>query len=62
MLKLANAFLAAIVATALTVPAFAQQPAPQNVRVRGTVEALNGDTLTVVSRDGQKLDIKMQPN
>ena len=34
-----------------TSASFAQQPAP--VRVRGTVEAVDGPMLTVKSRDGQ---------
>jgi hypothetical protein len=41
----------------ITVPALAQSPAPQNppppVRIRGTVDKLDGDTLTVKAKDGQ---------
>jgi hypothetical protein len=42
----------------IAVPALAQQnPAPQNppppVRIRGTVDKLDGDTLTVKAKDGQ---------
>lgn len=41
----------------LGMPALAQTPAPQNppptVRIRGTVDKLDGDTLTVKAKDGQ---------
>jgi len=37
-----------------------QQPPP--VRVRGTVEAIDGPMLTVKSRDGQTLKVKMADN
>ena len=40
----------------ITVPALAQSPAPANppppVRIRGTVDKLDGDTLTVKAKDG----------
>jgi hypothetical protein len=37
---------------------FAQQT--QNVRVRGTVESVEGDVVTVTSRDGTKLNLKLK--
>ena len=40
---------------------FAQQP-PQNVRVRGTVEKVEGDMVTVKSRDGAELKLKLKDN
>jgi hypothetical protein len=40
---------------------FAQQPA-QNVRVRGTVEKVEGDMVTVKSRDGAELKLKLKDN
>src|SRR6059058_3075387 len=43
-----------------TSASFAQQPAP--VRVRGTVEAIDGPMLTVKSRDGQTLKVKTADN
>jgi hypothetical protein len=44
-------------------PALAQQTAQQTVRVRGTVEAVDGSTLSVKSRDGQTAyKIKMTDN
>jgi hypothetical protein len=39
---------------------FAQQSPP--VRVRGTVEGVNGDTVTVKSRDGAELKLKLKDN
>lgn len=39
---------------------FAQQP--QNVRVRGTVESIDGNTVTVKSRDGAELKLKLKDN
>jgi hypothetical protein len=44
-------------------PAFAQNPpAPTPVRVRGTVEKLDGKVLTVKSRDGQSLTVNLADN
>ena len=39
---------------------FAQQP--QNVRVRGTVESVNGNLVTVNSRDGTELKLNLKDN
>ena len=39
---------------------FAQQPPP--VRVRGTVEGVDGDVVTVKSRDGAELKLKLKDN
>ncbi|HTP83542.1 MAG TPA: hypothetical protein VMQ11_11385 [Alphaproteobacteria bacterium] len=44
------------------VPAFAQAPAGAPVRIRGTVESLDGNTLAVKSREGQDLKIALAPN
>ena len=48
----------------IVVPALAQSPAPQAppVRVRGTVEKLDGNQLTVKSRDGQSVAITLADN
>jgi hypothetical protein len=43
-----------------TSASFAQQPPP--VRVRGTVEANDGGVLTVKSRDGQTMKVKLTDN
>jgi hypothetical protein len=55
--------LAAAIVGLFVVPALAQAPpagTPQ--RVRGTVEKLDGQNLTVKSRDGQALTIALAPN
>ena len=52
--------LAALFAAALF-PAFAQAPQQTPVRIRGTVESLQGQSLTVRSRDGATLTIALAP-
>jgi hypothetical protein len=55
--------IAATIISLFVVPALAQtSPAPAPVRVRGTVEKLDGQNLTVKSRDGQALAISLAPN
>jgi hypothetical protein len=48
----------------IAVPALAQTPPPQNppVRIRGTVEKLDGHNLTVKSRDGESVAITLADN
>jgi hypothetical protein len=41
---------------------FAVAQAPQMVRVRGTIEKVDGSTLTVKSRDGADLTVKLADN
>jgi hypothetical protein len=54
--------LAAVsLAAAVAVPALAQTP-PTPVRVRGTVEKLQNNLLTVKSRDGSTVNIKLADN
>jgi hypothetical protein len=50
------AFLIAVVSTV----ALAQAPTP--VRIRGTVEKLDGNQLTVKARDGQTMTVRMADN
>jgi hypothetical protein len=52
------------VAGLIALPALAQNPPPQGtpVRVRGTVDKLDGHTLMVKSRDGQSLTITLADN
>ncbi len=38
------------------------QPAPQRVRVRGTIEKVDGTTLTVKTREGQTVTLKLPDN
>jgi hypothetical protein len=55
-------FAGALIAL-LALPAAAQNaPEGTPTRVRGTVEKLDGQTLTVKSRDGQQLTIALAPN
>jgi hypothetical protein len=55
--------LAGALIALLAVPAGAQQ-APQGTptRIRGTVEKLDGQTLTVKSREGQQVTVTLAPN
>jgi len=55
-------FAGALIAL-LALPAAAQNP-PQGTptRIRGTVEKLDGQALTVKSREGQELTITLAPN
>ncbi|HEX3882260.1 MAG TPA: hypothetical protein VHW66_06350 [Stellaceae bacterium] len=56
-LSLAAAFVALIV-----VPAFAQAPAGTPARIRGTIEKLDGHTLTVKAKDGSSAMIALADN
>ena len=47
---------------ALFVTSFAVAQAPQTVRVRGTIEKVDGQTLVVKARDGSTLTIKLADN
>jgi hypothetical protein len=55
--------LAGLFALALALPAFAQAPpATPPTRIRGTVVKLDGQVLTVKSREGQDVVIDLAPN
>ena len=55
--------LAAVYLALLALPALAQAPpAGPPVRIRGTVEKLDGQSLMVKSRDGQSLTVVLAPN
>jgi len=55
--------LAGALITLLALPVAAQNaPEGTPTRIRGTVEKLDGQTLTVKSRDGQQLTIALVPN
>ena len=58
-----RSFLAAVFIAVLALPALAQNP-PANppVRIRGTIEKLDGQVLTVKSREGQQVTITLAPN
>jgi len=55
---------AALCAALLSVSALAQTPPADGTptRIRGTVEKLDGQTLTVKSRDGQSMTVALAPN
>ena len=56
-------FLVALFIAALALPAFAQTPpATTPVRVRGTVDKLDGQNLTIKSREGQQVMVSLAPN
>ncbi len=63
-----NAFLIAALLAALVLPACVQQPAPApapsptTVRIRGTVDSLNQQTLVVNTRGGGKATIALASN
>lgn len=63
-----NAFLVAALMAVLALPACVQQPAPApapsptTVRIRGTVDSLNGQTLVVNTRGGGKATIALASN
>ena len=55
-------FLAALVAAFVTMPALAQAtPASMTMHIRGTVEKLDGRTLTVSERDGDTASVTLAP-
>jgi Domain of unknown function (DUF5666) len=53
-------FAVAVVVAAL--PAFGQAPAAPPVRIRGTIEKLDGQNLTVKDRSGQSMTVKLADN
>ena len=52
--------IALLAVTCLAVAAIAQSPAP--ARVRGTITAIDGNTLSVKTREGQDVKIDLAPN
>ncbi|HUC60987.1 MAG TPA: hypothetical protein VMF53_03445 [Alphaproteobacteria bacterium] len=54
--------LAALAPALVALPADAQAPQGTPTRVRGTVETLEGQTLTVKSRDGTLVHVTLAPN
>lgn len=54
--------LALIAAAAVATPAFAQSGGNPTVNVRGTIDTFKGDVLTVTSREGRKMPIKLNPD
>ena len=54
--------LAAVLLAALSAAAFAQAPASPPVRIRGTVQSLDGQILTVKARNGETMKVKLADN
>lgn len=54
--------IAALLIAAVSAVAIAQAPANPPVRIRGTVEKLDGQMLTVKSRTGESVNIKLTDN
>lgn len=61
MPKLAS-YIASFVLAALVTQATAQQPPTPTVRIRGTIEAVDGAMLSIKSREGADLKVKMADN
>ena len=58
-----TSFLHAVVIAFIALPAFAQAPpAGTPMRLRGTVDKLDGQTLTVKQRDGEVATVALAPN
>jgi hypothetical protein len=54
--------IAALVVAAASAAAFAQAPASPPVRIRGTVEHLDGNMLAVKARSGESMKVKLADN
>jgi hypothetical protein len=52
-------FITALLLAAMSFAALAQAPANPPVRIRGTLEKLDGQNLTVKTRDGQSMNVKL---
>ena len=61
MPKLAS-LLASFAFAALATQAIAQQPPTPTVRIRGTIEAVDGPMLSIKSREGTDMKVKMTDN
>jgi len=62
MFRCSTALLAAAAFSTIAATVFAQAPANPPVRVRGTVEKLDGNMLHVKARNGQNVTIKLADN
>src|SRR6266852_6346924 len=54
--------IAALLVAGLSAAALAQAPANPPVRIRGTVEKIDGQTLTVRARSGETMTVKLADN
>ena len=60
MLKLSSLLASLAIVTAVVTAASAQTP--PTVRIRGTIEAVDGSTLSIKSREGTDMKVKMTDN
>ncbi len=60
--RLIGASSLALLISASAALAQAQAPAPATVRVRGTIEKVDGQTLAVKARDGSELNVRLADN
>ena len=56
------ALFASLVLAAIATQALAQQPPTPTVRIRGTIEAVDGPMLSIKSREGADVKVKMTDN
>ncbi|MCP4617500.1 MAG: hypothetical protein GY844_13830 [Bradyrhizobium sp.] len=62
MPKLATLLASFALAAACAAQAIAQQPPAPTVRIRGTIEAVDGPVLSIKSREGADMKVKMTDN
>jgi hypothetical protein len=62
MPKFSSQIASLAVVTALVTQAMAQQPPAPTVRIRGTIEAVDGATLAIKTREGSDVKVKMTDN
>ena len=62
MPKLASLTASFALVAALATQAMAQQPPAPTVRIRGTIEAVDGPMLSIKSREGTDMKVKMTDN
>jgi hypothetical protein len=62
MPKFSSLIASLAVVTALVTQAMAQQPPAPTVRIRGTIEAVDGATLAIKTREGSDVKVKMTDN
>ena len=62
MRKLASLIASLAVVSAVATQAIAQQPPTPTVRIRGTIEAVDGNVLSIKTREGTDVKVKMTDN
>jgi len=60
-MRLSSIFIGLMFCT-LSMSSFAQTPQATPTRIRGTVAALDGQALTVLSREGDRVTLELMPN